>query len=116
MGRWEAGVAMAAEDAPQDLAAAVREELRFLWDDLSQARRTALSGGWSIRCDTLTARIVTLSRFAGATGWRDIQVDLLQDGIYQGILRSAGIGFEEPDMAEVDAVGARARPGWSGHG
>lgn len=104
MSKWDDAVAEALQDAPADLTEAARYELRCLWGDLDQARRYAINGVWSMQCDGLVARIVTLSRLAGPTNWGDIQVNLLQDGTYQGILQAAGISFDPPDMAEVARV------------
>ena len=109
MAKWDYAVAMALEDAPADLAAAARDELQYLWNSLNDARRSAINGVWSMDCDLLVVRIVTLSRLAGATHWGHIQVNLLLDGTYQGILERAGIEFEPPDMTQVAQLAARNR-------
>lgn len=109
MAKWDDVITEAHERGPENLAEAVRDELGCLWDDLDHEIRHALRDGWSVKCDSLTARIVTLSRFAGATDWHEVQVGLLQSGVYQGILTSAGIEFEKPDMAEVNALAERIR-------
>ena len=101
MANWDNAVAEALEDAPADLAAAVRAELEHLWSDLDHERSYAYNGVWSVGCDGRVTRIVALSRLAGATRWGAIPVSLLQDGTYQGILNAAGIPFEPPDMAQV---------------
>lgn len=109
MNQWEHAVSEAAHDRPADLTEAARVELEWLWGDLDHEIQYALRGGWSIKCDTLAARIAVLSSFVGATNWRDVQAGLLQNGVYQGILRSVGVEFEEPDMAQVNALADRIK-------
>jgi hypothetical protein len=94
--RWDAAVAVAGEEPPTHLVAAVAEELIALWSDLGEALRRAASRGRSVECDGLVVRIVMLSRLAGATPWPHVPASLLADGIYQGILRSAGVMFAPP--------------------
>lgn len=108
MAKWDEAVTRVLDDdAPaEDLATAVRAELVALWSDLENAERDALNGIWSMQCDWITERIVTLSRLVGATPWDEIQIPLLQSGLYEGILRSAGIAFTPPDMAEVNRIAA----------
>jgi hypothetical protein len=96
---WAAAVAVAAENPPADLRAAVAEELVALWSDLGQALRQA-GRSWSVECDGLVVRIVMLSRLGGgATSWEWIPESLLASGIYHGILRSADIPFIQPGPA-----------------
>jgi hypothetical protein len=92
---WAAAVAVAAENPPADLRAAVDEELVALWSDLGEALRRA-SRSWSTECDGLVVRIVMLSRLSGATSWEWIPESLLASGVYQGILRSADITVTQP--------------------
>ena len=66
---------------------------------------------WPAECDGLVVRIVMLSRVAKATPWQHVPASLLADGIYQGILRSAGIIFAPPGTAETGDVSRPARPG-----
>lgn len=107
MAKWDRAVRRATEDAPPaDLAEALRDELALLWSDLGNAEREAVNGSWSTACDSVTERIVILSRLAGATPWSDIEIPLLRSGLYEGILRSAGIDFTPPDMDEVDRMTA----------
>jgi hypothetical protein len=97
---WDAAVAVAAEDPPADLRAAVAEELVALWSDLGQALLRA-GRSWSVECDGLVVRIVMLSRLGGATSWEWIPESLLASGIYHGILRSADIAFIQPGPAHA---------------
>jgi len=103
--RWDAAVAVAGEEPPADLQAAVTEELIALWSDLGEALRRAAGRRWSAECDGLVVRIVMLSRLAGATPWPHIPASLLADGIYQGILRSAGVMSAAPGTAVIGDMG-----------
>jgi hypothetical protein len=108
---WERAVSEAGDCAPADLAGAAREELAALWCDLDTARCYAYRGAWSVQCDDLVTRIVRLTRLAGVTPWDQVQCGLLVDGVYQGVLTAAGIGFAEPDMAQVRALHEQIRSG-----
>jgi hypothetical protein len=96
---WDAAVAVAGDGPPADLPAAVAEELIALWSDLSQALRRGARQRWSVECDGLVVRIVMLSRLTSATPWQQVPASLLADGIYQSILRSAGVAFAPPACA-----------------
>ncbi|MER5461695.1 hypothetical protein ABT010_13595 [Streptomyces sp. NPDC002668] len=103
-------------DNLETLRAAIREELGCLWNDLNTARQSAIRNQWSIRCDHLVWRIKDLTPLVGPTPWDEIQIPLLEDGIYQRI--HAELGIEAPvDMervaktrASVDARLARMAP------
>jgi len=112
--RWAAAVAMAGEEPPADLPAVVAEELIALWSDLSQALGPAGVRRWSVECDGLVVRIVMLSRLTSATPWQHVPASLLAEGIYQGILRSAGIMFAPPGTGGIDHAGWPAQPGFPG--
>jgi hypothetical protein len=109
--RWDAAVAVAGEEPPADLPAAVAEEPIALWSDLGEALRRAAGRRWSVECDGLVVRIVMLSRLASATPWPHVPKSLLADGIYQGILRSAGVMSTPPGTAGNDDVSRPTRPG-----
>jgi hypothetical protein len=111
--RWAAAVAVAGEEPPADLQAAVAEELIALWSDLSEALGRAGGRGWSVECDGLVVRIVMLSRLTSATPWQHVPVSLLAGGIYQGILRSAGVMFAAPGGG-IDRASGPAPPGFPG--
>lgn len=84
-----------------DLQTVARWELVCLWSDLEKERRCAINGVWSMACDGLASRIVGLSHLVGVTEWGDIDLDLLETGVYQQVLDAAGLAYEPPDMAQV---------------
>jgi hypothetical protein len=88
------------------LKAAVREELKDLWGDLHRAQTYAINGSWSIACDNLEERIKSLTPLVGATLWDEIQIPLLENGVYQRIHADLGIAVE-PDMERVAQVRTR---------
>jgi hypothetical protein len=69
---------------------------------------------WPAGCDGLVVRIVMLSRLAGATPWPHVPAWLLADGIYQGILRSAGVIFALPGTAGAGHASQPTRPPFPG--
>jgi len=83
-----------------------REELSFLWGDLNTARRNAYRGQWSIQCDHIVGRIETLTPLFGPTPWDEIQIPLLEDGIYQRIHAELGIEVSV-DMERVGRLRAK---------
>ena len=107
--RWDAAVAVAGDGPPVDLPAAVAEELIALWSDLGLALRCAPRQLWPVECDGLVVRIVMLTRLTKATPWQQVPASLLADGIYQGILRAAGVAFAPPVTAGTGRV-SPARP------
>jgi len=107
--RWDAAVAVAGDGPPVDLPAAVAEELIALWSDLGLALRRAPRQLWPVECDGLVVRIVMLTRLTKATPWQQVPASLLADGIYQGILRAAGVAFAPPVTAGTGRV-SPARP------
>jgi len=89
----------------ETLRKAVREELADLWSDLHTARRAAINGVWSMQCDRLVWRIKSLTPLVGATPWEEIQIPLLEDGLYQRIHSELGIPVTV-DMKRVAKVRA----------
>lgn len=90
----------------ETLREAIREELDSLWSDLDATRNDALRGRWSIRCNDLTDRIKKLTLLVGPTPWRNVELSLLEDGVYQHV--HAELGVEAPvDMAAVAQSRAR---------
>ncbi|MEV0444355.1 hypothetical protein AB0I84_03395 [Streptomyces spectabilis] len=84
----------------ETLRDAIRGELDSLWCDLATARDEALHGQWSIRCYSLTDRIKRLTKLAGPTPWRSVELSPLEDGISQRV--HAELGVEAPvDMEAV---------------
>lgn len=91
------------------LVEVARGELAYLWYDLHEARRYAYSGEWSMKCDSLVERIKDLTPLVGPTPWDEIQIPLLEAGIYQRVHAELGINIPEvqPDMAKVSEMRAR---------
>lgn len=85
------------------LEQAAREELSYLWGDLNTARQNAIRNQWSIQCDGIEDRIKTLTALVGPTPRDEIQIPLLEDGIYQRIHAELGIEVA-PDMERVAQV------------
>lgn len=98
-------------NAAPTLAGAVRAELRSLWGDLEEALHLTTGTTWSIKCDNLAERIAVLSRFVGPLPWGDVGVDLLLDGVYERVHRSAGIDHPPIDFDRVREVKARTYRG-----
>ena len=109
--RWDTAVAAAEEEPPANLCVAVEEELIALWSDLGEALQRAGGQRWSAECDGLVVRIVMLSRLTTATSWPWIPAPLLASGIYQGILKTAGIAFTPPPSRESAAWTVPAKQG-----
>lgn len=95
-----------------------REEQALLWDDLDRAVASALNGRWSIGCDSLKERIVAFAKILGPTPWDEIQVPLLRSGVYETILKEAGIDCPPIDWDAVrrtEEYIARPLPGRQAH-
>lgn len=98
---WDEAIQRVKEEPPLDHEALLRDELSNLWSDLDEAMNRAINGRWSMQCDWLTERIVTLTRFAGATPWEQVPTTLLLNGNYQGIMTAAGFHYPPPDLNEI---------------
>src|SRR6266487_312620 len=84
---------------------AARDELDALWADLDTAVRYAANGQWSITCDWLTDRIKRLTQLVGPTPWEQVQIPLLESGVYQRLHAELDVSVEV-DMARVAEVRA----------
>ena len=93
------------ETEPESLHVVARQELVCLWDDLQEARSSALNGEWSMQCDQLVWRIEALTKLLGPTPWDAIPMPLLEDGIYQRIHADMGVNVDV-DMAQVADIRA----------
>ena len=89
-----------------NLREAIREELANLWADLDNAHRNALNGQWSIGCEDIAGRIEKLSRLVGPTPWQEVQIRLLENGVYQRLHAEWGIETPPVDMATLAEVRA----------
>ncbi|MBP5870870.1 hypothetical protein [Streptomyces scabiei] len=78
----------------ETLRAALREELSCLWTDLQTARRDAVNGQWSMHCDWIEGRIKTITPLVGPTPWTELDIQLIEDGVYQRV--HAEIGVDAP--------------------
>lgn len=85
---------------PEKLTELLRRELAMLWDDLSAARNLAINRDWSMQCGGLAERIKDITAAVGPTPWQEVPLDLLEQGIYQGLHRRFGVEVDV-DMAEV---------------
>lgn len=98
----------------ETLREALAEELSYLWTDLQSARRDALNGSWSMGCDWFESRIKTLTPLVGPTSWEKLDIQLIEDGVYQRIHQELGIDAPYDDegvrkhRASLDESTARA--------
>ena len=95
------------------LRSALRDELGYLWTDLQAARRSAIRDGWSMQCDWLVERIKTITPLVGPTPWTELDIELIEDGVYQRIHAEIGVDapYDEDGVREH-----RARLNASTHG
>jgi hypothetical protein len=97
-----AAIDAADESGLTSLEQAAEDELMRLWGDLFWAMRDALNGGWSVSCEDKARRIAVLTRALGrAAPWEEVQIDLLETGVYQNLHDQMGIPYDAPDMAVV---------------
>jgi hypothetical protein len=75
----------------ETLRSALAEELAYLWTDLQSARRSALKDKWSVGCDWFEERIKAITPLVGPTPWDKLDIELIEDGVYQRIHRELGI-------------------------
>jgi hypothetical protein len=69
----------------ETLRSALRNELACLWTDLQTARRAAINGQWSMHCDWFEERIKAITPLVGPTPWTELDIQLVEDGVYQRI-------------------------------
>lgn len=75
----------------ETLRTALTEELSYLWTDLQTARRSAINGEWSMHCDWIEGRIKTITPLVGPTPWTELDIQLIEDGVYQRIHQEIGV-------------------------
>jgi hypothetical protein len=97
----------------ETLRSALRDELSCLWTDLHTARRSAYRNSWSMHCDWIAERIKTITPLVGPTPWTKLDIELIEDGVYQRI--HAEIGVDAP-YDEEGVRKHRARLNASVHG
>jgi hypothetical protein len=101
----------AAEEARKSAQASLEEApeediliylLEDLWDQLAEARRSSMSGEWSIKCDGIVHRITWLTKhIQKPIGWKSVPIQLTLDGTYEAI--HEGIGTPTPLNDEARA-------------
>jgi hypothetical protein len=101
---WVRAVADAAEEPGTSWQQVVADEVDALWADPGGAYRSALNGMWSMQCDGLVTRIVRLTRLGHVTPAGATSFALVLNGVYAGILATAGIAFDPPDLEEMAAL------------
>lgn len=86
----------------QDIQRVVAQELLELWRDLGVAAHTAINHkrNWSKNCVRLEERIKLLTPLVGPTLWTQVDILLLEFGIYQRIHEEIGIAVHV-DMEKV---------------
>jgi len=84
--------------------AALRHLLACAWNELQNARRSALNGSWSMQCDFAVHKIMGLTDLVGPIDWGEVQVDLILDGMYERIHERAG--YPTP-LTDLDRARAR---------
>lgn len=107
----------------ETLRDALSEELSCLWTDLQTARRSAYKGNWSMHCDWIEERIKAITPLVGPTPWEQLDIILIEDGVYQRIHEEIGVPapYDEEgvrqhraylDASTAKALGVpRVRPG-----
>lgn len=83
-----------------EFTAACIEELHALWDDLNRAIDRAINCTWSSEAEGLKERIQRLTKLVGPTPWEQIQLPLLERGIYQQVHAEISVPVEV-DMERV---------------
>lgn len=105
-------VGSADEEAYTTLEEAAAAELMRLWGDLADAMHYARGGCWSGGCEDAAYRIAVLTRALGkATPWEQVQIELLETGIYQRFHDLMGIAYEQPDMDVIAKMRAEREAG-----
>lgn len=90
----------------QDIQYIIFQELQCLWSDLEQAIRTAANGTWSKRCDDIEQRIKRMTPLVGPTPWQQVNIKLLEFGVYQRIHEDIGftVAVDMEKVAEARAM------------
>jgi hypothetical protein len=100
----------------ETLRTALVEELSCLWTDLQTGRRDALKGDWSMHCDWIEGRIKMITPLVGPTPWEQLDIQLIEDGVYQRIHQEIGVDapYDEEGVREhrayLNASASLVRP------
>lgn len=94
------------------LGEAAADELMRLWGDLHHQMRDARDGCWSVGCESVAHRIAVLTRAVGkATPWQEVQIELLETGVYQRMHDLMGVPYDPPDMDMIAKMRADRETG-----
>lgn len=88
----------------QDVHRIISQELFHLWTDLVYAMQRTKE--WSKECESLEQRIKRLTPLVGPTSWQQVNIKLLEFGIYQRIHEDIGItvAVDMEKVAEAKAM------------
>ncbi|MEU4224311.1 hypothetical protein AB0F17_08460 [Nonomuraea sp. NPDC026600] len=101
----------AEEEGFTSLEQAAADELMRLWGDLHHQMRDARDGCWSVGCESVAHRIAVMTKALDeATPWQQIELELLESGVYQRFHDLMGVPYEPPDMAVVAEMRAERGP------
>lgn len=102
------------------LRAWLHEEQLWHWAELHDAVRVArvpppvVPGHWSVQCNNIAWRIAQNARLVGAISWEQVQTDLLLSGVYEKVLRAAGVTWSAIDWDCTRDLYNRAHEGGDG--
>jgi hypothetical protein len=91
---------------------ACRWLLQLAWHELEEARRAAIDGKCSMRCDGVVAQIVGLTKLVGPIGWGSVSVYLVLDGIYEQIHEAVGTPTLLSDDDRARALKVKGKRQW----
>lgn len=98
----QAAIDSASYESFATLEEAAADELMRLWGDLHHQMRDARGGCWSVGCESVAHRIAVLTKALGkAARWQDMDIELLESGVYQRFYDLMGVSYEQPDMAVI---------------
>lgn len=95
------------------LERAARRSLLNAWDELHEARGTAIGGVWSMKCDWAVTAIIGLTRLVGPMPWDELPVALILDGIYEQVHEAIGqpTPLSDEDRRQArEVLDRRSRP------
>jgi hypothetical protein len=89
------------DDEADTIEGVARFEQAALWGDLHEAVRRGINTDWSINCEGIALRIGALARFVGPAPWGHVPAPLVASGVYERVLREAGVEFSPTARADA---------------